>query len=48
MEYGRFGSTNLVIVVSFAVSFKDGGFVSDSVLETGTLDLFVCTGTVCC
>ena len=31
MEYGRFGLTNLVIVVSFAVSFKDGGFISDSV-----------------
>ena len=38
MEYGRFGETNLVIVVSFAVSFKDGGFISDSVLDTGTVD----------
>ena len=29
---------NLVIIFSLAVSFKDGGFISDSFLEKGTLD----------
>ena len=29
---------NLVIILSLAVSFKDGGFISDSFLEKGTLD----------
>ena len=29
---------NLVIILSLAVSFKGGGFISDSFLEKGTLD----------